>query len=145
MVLIALLLVGCKSAAPTEPAAKQAVDGFTAPPDARVWYLKSVAAEVSGDLAEAKRSLEWVTRLDRRSPWPWMARGRLAEVAEDPETAWSAYQKAWEKAPIPEAWEALTRMSATTCRRDALVAWAAERGIAQEVPADDPGCATGGP
>lgn len=103
VLLLVLALLGCRPAAPAPVAARPEPADFGPPPDARVWYLRAVAAEADGDLVEAKRSLEWVTRLDRKSPWPWVARGRLAELAGELSAAIGAYEKAISMHPLPEA------------------------------------------
>lgn len=111
MLLILLALVGCRHAPPPPPAPPPSQEeGYVAPPDARPWYLKAVAAEVNGDFDEALRSLEWVTRLDRGSPWPWIARGRLAEHTGDLEAARLAYLGALGKAEVAEAHLGLGRI-----------------------------------
>lgn len=105
-----LLLLACRPTVPPEPAARQQVDSFAAPADARSWYLEAVVAEEAGDLVEARRALEWVARLDRRSPWPLIARGRLFERAGDATQAADAYRKALAIARVPEAHLGLGRV-----------------------------------
>ena len=109
MLLLALtLMFGCRHPAPT-PAAQPTAGSFEAPADARVWYVKAVAAEEVGDFEEARRALQWVARLDRSSPWPIVARGRLALVEGDPAGAIEAFETALEVAELFEAHVGLAR------------------------------------
>ena len=104
LLLSALLLAACgahRVAVAPAPSATTG-DAFEVPPDAVGWYLRAIAAEELGELDEARRALAWVVRLDRGSPWSWMAQGALAERQGDLQDALAAYVQAESRAALPE-------------------------------------------
>ena len=79
--LLCLFGLGCAGRAPALPQAQAAQQTFSAPADARAWFLRAVTAKERGDLDEVQHSLKWVVRLDSSSPWSWLARARVEERA----------------------------------------------------------------
>lgn len=110
---LGVFLLACHPRPPAPVAASAASKTHDeVPPDARKWYLEAVRAEVMGDLQRSQRALEWVVRLDRGSPWPQLALGRLAELEGDPLAARAAYERALKLEAVPEAHLALARLLA---------------------------------
>ncbi len=133
-----LLLLACGRHGGAPAAAAVGPQGvWTADPDAARWMLRAVVAEEEGDLAEARRALQWVARLDRRSPWPLVAMGRLEERAGEYTAAARAYEEALRRGEVAEAWLGLGR--ARRCLGDPsfeeTLQRAAELGLGTEVAA----------
>ena len=92
-IVLCWIAVGCAGRAPTLPVAQPADHTFSAPADARAWLLRAVTAEQRGDIDTMRHALQWVVRLDRASPWSWLAKARVEERAGLPE-AGAAYLEA---------------------------------------------------
>ncbi len=117
------MLAACAPKAPPAPVTppNQALADFSAPADARAWYLKAKVAALSGQQAEAERALAWVIRLDRNSPWAWAAKARLMASVEDWEASALAYTEAYERADDEVAEE----LSEQLCDHPRLLEWMA--------------------
>jgi len=112
LAVLVVLLAACgtkRAGAPTGPQAPAPVP-TTAPADARAWYLKAVVAEAAGESEEARRAMAWVVRMDRNSPWSWLAKGRLLEREGDLSSALEAYAESLSRAPLPDASLAMGRV-----------------------------------
>jgi tetratricopeptide (TPR) repeat protein len=139
-VLLVCVLTGCgpKKLPESAAAPPTTLQTFSAPADARAWYLKATVAELQGDYAEAERALAWVIRLDRTSPWAWAAKGRLMASTEKWDASVVAFSQAFERASPPNTEE----LSTGLCELDDLVTWihspslgvrGPEYGVLQEV------------
>ena len=85
--LLVLLLGSCAHRSDRRAVAEgEILAGYLDLHGARAWYLRGRTAELRGDLVEAERSLKWVVRLDRRTPWGPLRVGafhaRQGEVTE---------------------------------------------------------------
>lgn len=138
------LLIGChpRPATPAAAAPAPALHVDRAPPDATAWYLEGVAAEVRGDFDRARRAYGWVARLDRGSPWPQLALGRLAALEGDPEAARAAFDAATTAflgsyaaaGPPLASVPALREAAAGAGRTPEVTAWLEARGVPPEPP-----------
>lgn len=107
------LVLGCAKA-PPEPATPTVRElASHAPGDARGWYLRALVAESRGDADEVDRALAWVVRLDRGSPWAWLARARLLARRGAVDEAIAACREALKRGPeLAEARDLLDQLLA---------------------------------
>ena len=111
-----LLAMAC--ARSPDPAPAQTLAEFSAPADARSFYVQGLYAEAHGDELRARRSMDWAQRLDRPSPWVYLATARYADRAGDLDRAWLDANLALERAPeLPEARELVERLRAARAAR----------------------------
>jgi len=93
LVLVGALLVGC----PKAPTVEGPIAEYLPDEQARKHYVRGKMAEERGDLVEAERNMDWVTKLDAASPFSWLAQGRFLENVGRYTEALESYRQAEER------------------------------------------------
>ncbi len=119
--LIAVAACAKPPVAPMAPEPSRVVED-----QAAAWYLRARFAEARGDVRAAELALDWVLRLDRNSPWAWLAVARFRLRQAHLSEAMTAVEEARQRDPslrqvdLMEAHVLLASNRATEARDVAL-------------------------